>query len=167
MYEHDKELFWKFFKDLNTKKAIKQAGRSSKLDHSAIIDILPFNKKLSTELFRLLNINLEMESFAPKFEAMAQSQLKLTDICFDTFIEYQSGQFACSLDEIEGKDIFGIKTSLFDYKYITSSSAAPVVRIYTIAGSEKFNEFSNILIEKGINDFLKNISLDPRINIHK
>lgn len=136
---------------MNSKKHLKQAGKSSKLDQSAIFDVLPFNRKSSAELFRLLSINLEMESLAPKFQAMAQAQVKLSDKCFDAFIEYQSGQFACSFDEIEGKDIFGIKPSIFDYKYTNTHANSPTVRIYTIAGSEKFNEFFNTLTEKGFN----------------
>lgn len=153
MYEHDKTLFWKFFDDLNRKKNIKQAGKSSRPDQSAMFDILPFNKKASAETFRLLTINLELESFAPKFQAMAQSQsqLQLTEKCSDAFIEYQSGQFACSLDEIEGKDIFGIRPGVFDYKQISSDASSPTIRIYSIAGTDKFNEFFKVLTGKGFN----------------
>ena len=92
-----------------------------------------------------------MESLAPKFQAIAQSQVKLSDKCSDAFIEFQTGQFACSLDDLEGKDIYGIKPGVFDYKQTTSLPSAPIVRIYAIAGTDKFNEFFNVLTEKGFN----------------
>lgn len=148
LYEHDKESFWIFLKHLN--KNFRMAGKTSKSDQEVLMKIIEQNTESSSEFLHLLKINLEMETFAPKFEAISQFQPE--DVCKQStsFIEYQSGVFACSIEELEGKDLNGVKKGSFDYLKETESDL-PLIRIYTILGSESFNEIFDGLLGKGFN----------------
>jgi hypothetical protein len=152
LYDHDKEAFWSFLKQLN--KDFESAGNTTKSDQEALLDIIKKTTNLPLEFFRLLKLNLEMETFAPKFEAISQYQPE--EVCKDStsFIEYQSGVYACSIEELEGKDLSGVKMSSFDYlnqKSEPSVTPYPLIRVYTIAGSENFNEIFDVLLEKDVN----------------
>ena len=152
MYNNDQETFWKYFTDLNNKKFIKKVEKTSKQDQSHLLsDIVTYKK--TSESARLLKLNLEMETFAPKFEAIAQEQAKiLPDKCKRLWIEYQNGLFACSIDELDGKAVTGVKYKPYDYvKTINSRSDSAMVRIYTIAGSKWFNSIFNELVLRGFN----------------
>ena len=118
------------------------------MDQELLLEIS--SKFLSSESLRLLKINLEMETFAPKFEAISQFQPSPDENC-KTFIEYQSGVFACSLKELEGKDLIGVTKGSFDYVKQENNPEMPLIRIYTVAGSETFYELFDYLLEKGFN----------------
>ena len=162
LYSIDKKLFLKFFKELNSVKNIKAAGESSRTDQSFLFnEVLHKFLPKRSEILRLLKINLEMETAAPKFEALAQSQENVSKLCEgkQVIIEYQSGVFVCSLEEFESKRkenqganfIFSdIKLSDFDLVF-KNSEKSHFIRIYTNPGSETFNETFEALIDMSYN----------------
>lgn len=120
------------------------------MDQEFLLEMIETSTNLPTEFLRLLKLNLEMEAFAPKLEAISQDQPFEQCSESKSFIEYQSGVFACSLDELEGKDLSGVSKSSFDY-LIQNNEQNNFIRIYTIAGSVTFNEIFNELSDKGVN----------------
>lgn len=108
----------------------------------------------------MLKLNLEMEVFAPRIEAMSQIQSSIDKDC-EVFIEYERGLYTCSIDFLEENkfEFTGIGNSPNSFDYIHYSSASEdkeristkTFRIYTIPGTKQFNVIFDVLSERGYN----------------
>jgi hypothetical protein len=109
---------------------------------------------------QMLKLNLEMEIFAPRIEAMSQIQSSIDKDC-EVFIEYERGLYTCSIDFLEENKFeftgIGNSPNSFDYIHYSSASeerervSAKTFRIYSIPGTKQFNVIFDVLSERGYN----------------
>jgi hypothetical protein len=109
---------------------------------------------------QMLKLNLEMEIFAPRIEAMSQIQSSIDKDC-EVFIEYERGLYTCSIDFLEENKFeftgIGNSPNSFDYIHYSSESeekeriSTKTFRIYTIPGTKQFNVIFDVLSERGYN----------------
>lgn len=130
-------LFWKFIREIPSSKKIDSQER----DRVELNKVLAKHVSERSELARLLKINVEMEYSAAKMEAIAHAQAEKEFPDCSVFIEYGKGQFVCSVDQLQEKELGpgNLAVDSFDYVY-SVEKRLPLVRLYTVPGAKEFVE---------------------------